>query len=284
MSTADVERPIVVGVDGSEPSTHALEWAVDEARRRGRPLRLVHGLEHSGHPHAAEQERAAAQEVVDTAVAQTAGSGLDVQPVLEVGSASAVLVKEGPDAEMIVLGARGHGGFGGLLLGSTSLQVAMHAACPVVVLRKGAEDVVDGPSAGRVVVGVDGSPHSQRAAGLAFEEAQSRGVGLTAVRSWLAPEIGITASPPVEWREAQRHEQEALSASLAEWRALYPSVEVVEKTVREDPAGALIDESAGAVLLAVGSHGRGGFGGLVLGSVSHAALHHAHCPVLVARR
>jgi nucleotide-binding universal stress UspA family protein len=170
-----------------------------------------------------------------------------------------------------------------MLLGSTSLHVAMHAHCPVMVLRSGAAGEPTGASAGRVVVGSDGSRHSEAAVALAFEEADLRGVGVMAVRTWLGPDIDIEATPMHEWEQAEKDEQARLAEDLQTWRRQFPDVDLIERTVRGGPAPTLIAESAGAALLAVGSHGRDGFGGLALGSVSHAVLHHAHCPVAVAR-
>jgi nucleotide-binding universal stress UspA family protein len=133
------------------------------------------------------------------------------------------------------------------------------------------------------VVGVDNSPRSERAVDFAFEEADNRGVGVTAVLTWLGPEIDSSASPSHEWEQAAEDEKALLAESLAGRRAEYPGVDIVQKAVRGDPAVALTDESAGAELLVVGSHGRGGFDGIVRGSVSHTLLHHAHCPVAVVR-
>jgi nucleotide-binding universal stress UspA family protein len=206
-----------------------------------------------------------------------------VDATMQNGRASTVLLGQTPHAELLVLGSRGRGGFAGMLLGSTSLQVAMHAHCSVVVLRSGAEGSPTDPSVGRVVVGVDGSRQSEAAVSLAFQEADLRGVGVTAVRTWLGPELDVEAPPTHEWEQAEKLEQARLAGDLHIWRSRFPNVDLVEKTVRGGPAPTLIAESAGAALLAVGSHGRDGFGGLVLGSVSHAVLHHAHCPVAVAR-
>jgi nucleotide-binding universal stress UspA family protein len=185
---------------------------------------------------------------------------------------------------VVVLGSRGRHGFSGLRLGSTSLHVAMHAPCAVVVIRTAGEDALPGASAGRVVVGTDNSPGSQRALDLAFEEAGSRGIGLTAVLASAGPEFDTSAAPPHEWEAAAQEEKGVLAGILADYRSQHPAVEVVEKAVWGDPATVLIDESRGAELVIVGSHGRGGFGGMLLGSVSHALLQHAHCPVGVARR
>jgi nucleotide-binding universal stress UspA family protein len=158
----------------------------------------------------------------------------------------------------------------------------MHAHCTVEVVRAAADDT-PGPSAGRIVVGTDGSPQSERAVGFAFERAQEHGFGITAVRAWLSPTMYISTFPVEDWRQLKARERAALTDSLAQWRKRYPGVDVVQKSINGEPAKVLVDESAGAELLVVGSHGRGGFGGLLLGSVSHAALHHAHCPVAVLR-
>lgn len=159
----------------------------------------------------------------------------------------------------------------------------MHASCGVVVVRAVGDDAPAGPSAGRIVVGTDGSLHSVRALRWAFDQAQERGVGVIAVRAWLSPTTYGSTFLVDEWRQLKKEAQEALAESLAPWREQFPGVDVVERSVPGEPATALIDESAGAELLVVGSHGRGGFGGLLLGSVSHAVLHHAHCPVAVLR-
>jgi nucleotide-binding universal stress UspA family protein len=285
-------RPVVAGVDGSDDSLTALRWAADEARRRSAPLWVVHAVDlvppeyfNLEDPGRVAAQRHTAEEVLEAAVRQAGelAGDVEVRPVLETGAATLVLLKQSALADLVVLGSRGRGGFTGLLLGSTSLQVAMHAPCPVVVIRTAA-DVAPGPSAGRIVVGADGSPHSELALGFAFEQAQERSAGVTAVRAWLSPSVYVNATPADQRKQAEQVEQAALTESLAPWRQQYPGVDVLERAVFSEPiAKMLIDESAGAELLVVGSHGRGGFGGLVLGSVSHAALHHAHCPVAVVR-
>jgi nucleotide-binding universal stress UspA family protein len=290
--TTPAVRPVVAGVDGSDGSLAALRWAADEASRRSAPLWVVHAFDllraqvfALEDPAFVAAERRAAGKILDAAVREVRelAGHVEVRPVLESGTASVVLLKQSAQADMVVLGSRGRGDFAGLLLGSTSLQVAMHASCGVVVVR-GTTDKAYGPSAGRVVVGTDGSPQSERAVGFAFERAQERGLGITAVRAWQSPTIYISTVPVEEWRRWRAQEQTVLAESLAPWRKRYPGVDVVEKSVPGEPAQALVDESAGAELLVVGSHGRGGFGGLLLGSVSHDALHHAHCPVAVLRQ
>lgn len=292
MDTMAPGRPVVVGVDGSEEADAALRWAADEARRRRRSLRVVYAADLGSatlaaglYPELTVAARRAAQHMLDVAVALAHewAAEVPVDSAMQDGRASAVLLGQTPHAELLVLGSAGRGGFAGMLLGSTALQVAMHAQCPVVVLRSGAEGSPTGSSVGRVVVGVDGSRQSAAAVSLAFQEADLRGIGVTAVRTWLGPELDVEAPPTHEWEQADKVEQARLAEDLHIWRSRFPNVDLVEKTVRGGPAPTLIAESAGAALLAVGSHGRDGFGGLVLGSVSHAVLHHAHCPVAVAR-
>jgi nucleotide-binding universal stress UspA family protein len=166
------------------------------------------------------------------------------------------------------------------MLGSTSLQVACPAS-RVVVIRPTGEDAPPGLSAGRVVISVDDSTRSQRAVDFAFVQADSRGIGLTAVLSWLGPDLDVGVAPPHEWEQAAQDERALLAETLSGRCAQYPGVDVIEKTAPDDPIAALADESRGAELLVAGSHGRGGRGGMVLGSVSQALLHRAHCPLAV---
>lgn len=291
MTTPAAVRPVVVGVDGSDHGLTALRWAAREARRRSAPLWVVHAFDllltevfALEEPSYVAAERRAAEKILASAVEQArqVAGDIEVRPVLDIGTASTVLLARSAQAELVVLGSRGRGEFAGLLLGSTSLQVATHASCAAVVIRSTPEGV-PGPSAGRIVVGTDGSPQSERALRFAFEQAHERGVGVTVVRAWLEPTLYISPIPVPEWRRLEAQEQEALHESVARWSEKYPGIDVVAKSVVADPAKALVDESAGAELLVVGSHGRGGFAGLLLGSVSHAALHHARCPVAVVR-
>jgi nucleotide-binding universal stress UspA family protein len=185
---------------------------------------------------------------------------------------------------VVVVGHRGLGGFTGLLVGSVGVQVAAHAAGPVVVVRP--HSAAAGASAGRVVVGIDGSPLSRAALGFGFEAAARRGVGLTAVHAWTEP---VSTGPgdmlPLVYDadDVDAEETRLLAEALAGWAEKYPDVPVDRKVVRGRAAEALVAESAGAALLVVGSPGRGGFTGLLLGSVSQAALHHADCPVAIVR-
>ena len=188
---------------------------------------------------------------------------------------------------MLVVGSRGLGGFTGLLLGSTGIQLATHSVCPVVVVRPPDDAATAGAEAGRVVVGVDGSPASEAAVAFAFEQAAWRGVGLTAVMAWDMAYLDVPGRvgsiPEGVLTAGQEAAQASLGESLAGWREPYPDIDVRARTDMGNAARVLLDASPGACLLVMGSRGRGGFGSLLLGSVSHAVLHHAHCPVAVVR-
>jgi nucleotide-binding universal stress UspA family protein len=277
MASSSSGQPVVVGFDGSDLATVALAWGVDSARRRSCPLKLVHTSRPSDRPAGEEMLNDAASR------AKRAVPGLDISTVLDSGDPAEALLKQASDAGVVVLGARGRSDLSSMLLGSTSLRVAMHAPCPVVVIRLAGEDAPPGPSAGRIVVGIDDSPQSEHAADFAFREAAARGRELTAVLTWLGPDIDTAASPAHEWQQASADERALLDQKLGPHREGFPGVGVLERTVRGDAAAALVDESRGAELVVVGSHGRGGLGGILRGSVSHSLLHHAHCPVAVVR-
>jgi nucleotide-binding universal stress UspA family protein len=189
-----------------------------------------------------------------------------------------VLVAESRQAQLVVVGDRGLGGFTGLLLGSVAVGLAAHAASPVAVVR-GAAPSPDG----QVVVGVDGSPTSEAALAAAYEAAAARRVRLVAVHTWWDFLIDTTLAPLLDWEAIEGDEHVLLAERLAGWAEKYPDVEVRRVVARDKPAHSLLQQATGAQLVVVGSRGRGGFAGLLLGSVSHSLLHHAPCPVLVVR-
>lgn len=280
--------PIVVGIDGSSSADAALSWAVEAARLRHTRLRLVHAIDltwTASSPAFAppvDAQRDMAWSVLTTAMVDLEDVDVAVETSVGTGRPAPVLLEEAERAQLVVLGSRGRGDLVGLLTGSTSLQVAMHATCPVVVVRAGLPEPARGRSAGRVVVGVDGTEVSEAAIAFAFEEADLRRVGLTALHAWDWPEH-VDATHHGLWAAAQEAEEAVLAERLAGWTEKFPDVDVTRVTRRADPAWALVDESAGAALTVVGSRGSGGFKGLLLGSVSHAALQHADAPVAVVR-
>ena len=265
---------IVMGYDGSAEAQEALGWAAEEARRERRPLRIVHvGLGQGGSRALTEGVERARAEAPDVEIT----SSLELRD-----SVPGTLVAVSTDARMLVVGARGLGGFAGLLLGSVSTAVAAHARCPVVVVRRrpGRSAV---PLARPVVVGVDGSRTSIRAVDLAFDQASRLEAPLTAVHAWEMPALlGPTpAWTPEEIADRLVSEKALLAESLAGHCDRYPDVEV-RSTVRLGGAAEVVLAAAGdAQLVVLGSRGRGGFAGLLLGSVSHAVVHHATCPVAI---
>ncbi|KWX01121.1 hypothetical protein TH66_06205 [Carbonactinospora thermoautotrophica] len=286
-------KPITVGVDESEPAELAVRWAIQEARRRHRPVRIVHAYEWQAfHPWLygvpgtvpAIDLRERAERLVRQAEEQVAQAGVAVTGRIVDGFPVPVLLEESRTAEMVVVGSRGLGGVGSLLIGSTGVELAARAACPVIVVRE-----TGNPDAEGVVVGVDGSELSEAALEFAFRAASLRGTPLTVIHAWQTPVLAAYAGMPSLWvpefdEQAFAEEaQLALAESLAGWREKYPDVAVTPELVRAHAADALVHASRNAQLVVVGSRGRGGFRGLLLGSVSQHVLHHAHCPVAVVR-
>jgi len=215
--------------------------------------------------------------------ARAAGPELDISTNTVHAQAASALIAASRHADTVVVGARGVGAIAEALLGSTSLQLAAYASCPVVVVRERLTRPI-GPR--RVVVGVDGSDLSTDATGYAFEQASGRGLGLTVLHAWSAnvytSGVALTAlSEP--WRELAAEQERITSEAIAQWAATFPNVDVLIRVTQGRPADVLVDASAGAELVVVGSRGRGGFRGLLLGSVSRSVLHRAHCPVAVVR-
>lgn len=283
-------RSIVVGVDGSTSSEFAIHWAVAEASRRGLPIHLVHarGVDDfwvgSGIP-VPEELVDVVDELLEEWVhrIQDLAPGLPVSTDPAVGRAGVTFVALSEWADTVVLGARGRGQLRGALLGSVSAQVAAHARCPVVVVHGlGNGD----PGRPRVVVGVDGSAVSEEAIGYAFAHASARGIGLTAAHAWWDDYVDSRLNPDAlhDARQILVEQRELMVAdAIARWRTKYPDVEVRFRLARAHPTDLLGQESDTARLVVVGSRGRGGFSGLVLGSVSQSLLHRSTCPVAVVR-
>ena len=298
-TTTQPTRPVVVGYDGTEGSRTALDWAVDEAQRRQWPLHVVfarpvpvrpavpgYALAEDGWLAGFEDEGAedkGAEVVLTIALDRVKGLAptLEVSAARPTGRASAVLVDASVDASCVVVGARGRGAVATALLGSTSVDVAAGAHCPVVVVR---ELPKAEPTPPRVVVGSDGSDLSAAAIGEAFAQASARGLDLTVVQAWYidATTGGLAALGVESVRQEMAQAEQAVAAeAVSGWAEKYPDVKVHLHVMQAHPLQALVEHSKGAELLVVGSRGRGGFRGLLLGSVSQGVLHHAHCPVMV---
>ena len=280
---------VVVGVDGSDSSLSAVEAAAREARWRGADVRLVHafiwpamhvplgrsflGPPESGLRHMVERLMAQAHER-----ARTVAPEVEVTRAVVPGEQLTVLEAQSRSAELVVVGSRGMGGFVGLMVGSTAVHLAAHGRCPVLVVRE------QGQSAGPIVVGVDGSSAGAGAVDFAFAEAALRGVDIVALHAWTTWNAPMpTPQDESMLRALAAGEERLLSEALVGHQETYPGVNVKREVVHGGTREALIEASRTAQLLVVGARGRGGFAGLLLGSVSQAMLHHAHCPVAVVR-
>ncbi|MEH0985175.1 universal stress protein [Micromonospora sp. CPCC 205556] len=282
---------VVVGVDGSERALRAVRLAAAEARRRHRPLRVVHAFiwpllrvpvePPEGAPPGGGLRHQAEQVVADAvAAAEAAAPGVPVTGEIIDGEAAAVLLGESPAAALIVLGDRGLGGFASLVVGSVAVQVTTYADCPVLVAR--GEEHAGGP----VVVGVDGSPASRATVEFAAEQASLRGAALHALHAYRHPaSSGPGDMQPLVYDESalRGEEDQVLTESLAGVADRYPDVPITHRAVRKRPAAALTEASRDALLVVVGGRGHGPLTGLLLGSVSHAVLHHSASPVAVVR-
>jgi len=296
MSAHETGRGIVVGVDASSTSKAAVAWAARDAEMRNVPLMVVHVVTPltavaegwSAFPTDvyAQWQDDEARQILEQAhkVAVEAAPARAAQVTSEVLHAPAVpgLVDLSRDADMIVVGCRGEEGLAGALLGSVSAGVVHHAHCPVAVIH----DEVAPTSTAPVVVGIDGSPTSELATEISFDEASRRGVELVALHAWTDmtrlefPSINWS---PIEWRNVKEQEQEVLAERLSGWRSRYPDVTVRKVVVSDRPAPRLLEQAQDAQLVVVGSHGRGGFPGMLLGSVARTVVHSAQVPVIVAR-
>lgn len=293
---------ILVGIDGSTQADRALSWALREAALRSARVTVLHAFPVRefagpfGRDVPLDVERGNAREAVERALQRVAGDGhpagveVETTAVTGRGAADAILRHRG-DADLIVVGSRGLGGFPGLLLGSVSHQVAAHADVPVAVIPQHGEAVRDATDGTRsIVVGVDGSAASLQALRWAIAEAAVRGVPLTAVHVYrpLRASAPFDAFDSIPEDQLVALEDRAGEAALRKLDALLADVGgtegvTVERRVETGtPATVLINDAADETnMLVVGSRGRGGFRGLLLGSVSQQCLHHAHGPVVV---
>ncbi|WP_432247149.1 universal stress protein [Streptomyces sanyensis] len=287
--------PVIVGVDGSASSLAAVDTAAREAALRGAPLRIVHafgrapghlphgappwnpgdhGVEPMVHGELARAEERARRSAPDLAVTRSVVSGTPLE-VLEIESRAAVLA---------VVGSRGHSGLARLPAGSTAVQLAARGGCPLLVVRGRPEP------GGPVVLAVDGSEAGEPAVDFAFAEAVLRGAPLVALHVWNTvgehayegpgDPLNAVVADVDHRRAAERH---VLDEAVGPRRELFPRLAVERRLVRSRVRPALIGASRSAQLVVTGAKGHGGLTGLLLGSVSQALLHHAHCPVAVVR-
>ena len=289
------DNTVVAAVDGSLASLAAVRWAANTALKRGIPLRLAASYTMPQFLYAegmvSPQElfddlQAETMEKIETAraEAQKVAPDIEICHTLAEGSPIDMLLDMSKDVTMIVMGSRGLGGLSGMVMGSVSAAVVSHALCPVVVVR---EDLDEAYKYGPVVVGVDGSGISQKAIEYAFAEADARDCELIAVHTWMDMQIqaslaGLTAAQQ-QWEVVEQEQHMLLGHRLAGFSEKYPDVKVTKIVTRDRPVRALTDAALGAQLLVVGSHGRGGFKGMLLGSTSRALLQSTPCPMMVVR-
>ena len=282
---------VVVGVSNGGCSD-AVEWAVAEASSRHGSLRIVHAfawplaVDPCGAVAVASSETGA-QAAADLIVQEAASRARSVAPDVDittrtvVGAPVPVMRRQAELADLVVLGGRGSGHRFASRDGGVAAALVARADCPVAVIRP-FHGVTPGPSAARVVVGVDGSRLSMPAVGLAFQAASRRGVGLTAVHSCV-PRSSDDCSQSFEQSSSLRSAWQTLDRSLAPWRVMFPAVDVRPKLVAVHPSIAIVAESSGAALVVVGCRGRGRFRRRLFGSVSQTVLVRAHSPITVVR-
>jgi nucleotide-binding universal stress UspA family protein len=285
--------PVVVGIDGSECDELAIRWATKEASMRRLPLRVVNVLDPPVMAPPLDIDladriltycREHARQIVDDGAARARSLVPDVEvtPTVVTGQVVPALLTETANARLVVLGSGRRFDATRVRLGSVAAHVSAHATCPVIVARSPVTgELATAVGRGGIVVGVDGSAISEAAIAFAFEEASWRGAGLTVIHAWQTARMPVTFDVAEATREAA--EERVLAEALAGWSEKYPDVQVMSRLVRDHPARALMEESMGAVLLVLGSHGRGRFAEMVLGSVSQVVLRHASTSIAIVR-
>lgn len=275
-------EPVVVAVNETEASLRALDWATEEAGRLNRPLRIVYVFEwpvfHSlpqGLPGFDINE--IAHRVVRRAEdrARKRAPRLEIEALHITAEVEPALLMEAQRAYLLVVGSRGLTGTEALFLGSTGLRLASTAACPVVIVP----DRLIGTPQGRLVVGLDGSDAAQTAADWAFDLAEVRAARLRVVSVRGPQQLDVFGAPAESAADTERRVADA----IASHRDLHPDVQVDLRVLDGHPAEVLSEQAADADLLVVGSRGRGGFTGMLLGSVSQGVMWKAACPVMIAR-
>jgi nucleotide-binding universal stress UspA family protein len=264
--------PVIAAVDGSDDSLRALDWALDAARLRGAPLRVVHVRQYTAWTPPDLLAAGALPEPDDDPVLEQVRAYLEGQvhrPVMEYlgmeGAPGVVLPELGSSAQLLVLGSRGRGGFASLLLGSNGMAAARDAECPVVVVPRPGREVHDGPAVEpgpRVVVGLKVDSPDEAALAFAFTEAALRGARLQVVAAYPWPVQVWTAAPgelvpPAVDQDAAENETRTLAEGfLTPHRERHPEVRAEPYAAPGDAAGHLVAASKDAGLVVVGRHRR----------------------------
>ena len=276
MSGSETHRGILVGVDRSASSMAAVNWAARDAAMRNVPLTLMHVIAPVVPAVAPwpeipipqdyfERQDDKARRILEDArrvvadstptVRHTAIGPPFVYSVVVHGPTVSTLVNESKIADMMVVGWRGDGAFGRVPFGSVSTGLVNYAHCPVAVVH----DEAPPPAQAPVLVGIDGSPASELATEIAFDEAFRRGVDLVALHAW--SDVSMSEVPGLDFAAMEVQAQEVLAEWLARWQERYPDVTVRRVVVCDQPARQLVEHSESAQLVVVGSNGRGGFAG-----------------------
>ncbi|MFL6117836.1 MAG: universal stress protein [Catenulispora sp.] len=285
---------VVVGYDQSAPSEQALLVAAGEADLRGAVLAVVYAYHYARPTTPMLFESPALQKIYEKAARETAEEGvehararypdLDVRLKTEAGPAAHVLITAGRDADLLVVGNRGRGGFAGLLLGSVSMRVLGAASCPVIVTRGKAAD-----PHGRVVAAIDiDDPGSADVLDFALDDAADRNAELVAVHvrddeeRWVMEQNLVATGLMKSSQEIATDLDTRLAALISRTRPRHPEVETSHRIAAGSAAKRLTEESDGADLMVVGAHRRHrAHGGMHVGPVATTLLHHACCPVAV---
>jgi nucleotide-binding universal stress UspA family protein len=290
MSSATGRSKVFVGVDGSADGDAAIRWAARDASMRSLPVTLIHVVAASPANSMmgpdgtmTQRQEDQARQIVERArrIVGELGGHKPAEVHTEVAYAAVVsaLIDASKDAQMVVVGSRGRGGVGRQMLGSVAWGLIKHAHCPVAVVHDPGTAQLEINHRAPVLVGIDGSPASEAATALAFDEASRRGVPLVALHAW--SDVGVFPLLGMDWRKYRDQGQEVLGERLAGWYEQYPEVHVRRRLVCDVPARWLLDESKNAQLVVLGSRGRGGFPGMRLGSVTSRVVRSARVPVIV---
>lgn len=288
--TQHTDAPVIVGVDGSQAATVALDWAARTARLEERALTVIGAfdpLQSSYNPSfvmprdVVDALNVEVSALVHSAVATARGIAEDIEVEGRIisGSASAALIAASADASMTAVGTRGLPGVRGLFLGSVSINVAAHAPSPVAV--------VAGPAGpGPVVAGIDGSPLTEQILEAAYRQAALRNRDLVLVHSWTDLSNEVIRDYDIDADRLFQAADDA-HALITKWvnhfGTSYPGVRVERVIAADGAAHRILETASDAELIVMGSRGRGGFAGLLLGSTSQAVLHQATCPVLIVK-